>query len=486
MGMLLLGLTLLAAQGSTNGVLPEETRAADARFAESVVEQGWTLIPAYSGEHRGSLDERGQARTAAAAHLFSAAAELQPGLVRALWSLGHAETLLAENARTRGLPTLREHVQRAEAALSRALEIDPADPWCNYARGALRTGFGAIDGALADLQRTDELTSARIPETGKDGNDAWLRFKAREWRPEALMQAGRFEEAREALRAFHTEFSDNAFPLHIALGECFLRERDLASADEQYRTIVELFPDDHQAYALRGYLAGLLNDRGTASAQLQEAIDREPMPGLYLRLWLWILATDEALPAADVDLREFLTNPPSSLSDWDRRLGEFCIGSDTTASFLDGARAEAARRMDASEALDELMCEAWFYVGLRLERDAAAAENEASTGKLLEEAMAAYGNALGARPVAWKWEWSFARLAYARLALATGKTQVEEMPTGSDGTGPGALTVGVHMPGERRARGLIDGRALPGQLWLGLREQQDGSRRFAYVPVLAR
>lgn len=486
MGMLLLGLALLATQGSATELRTEEARAADALVAEGIVEQGWTLIPAYSGEHRGSLDERMRARAAAAAHLFSAAAELQPDHVRAFWSLGHAEMLLSENARARGLPALREHVQKAEAALSRALEIDLADPWCCYARGVLRTSFGSLDGALADLRRADDLASARISETGTDGNDAWLRFKARQWRPEALMQAGRFEGAREALREFHREFSENTFPMHIALGECFLRERDLAGARAEYRTIVGLFPDDHQAYALQGYVAGLLDDRVAATAQLQEALQREPTPGLYTRLWLWILATEEALPAADADLREFLANPPSSLSGWDRRLGAFCTGSDTAASFLAAGRVELARRLDASEAQDELLCEVWFYVGMRLERDAAAAADGTSANELMEQAMASYGKALEARPVAWKWEWSFARLAYARLALATGKTQAAELPPGSSVLGPGSLTLGVHVPMEKRARGLYDGRMLPGQLWLGLREQEDGSRRFVYVPVQAR
>lgn len=478
---MLLGLMLFAIQGTAIDAPAEE-----ARFVDGLMEQGWTLIPAYSGEHRGSLSERDRVRTTAAAHLFSAASELEPTRVRAHWSLGHAKVLLAENARTRGLAAVSEHALGAEAALSQALTIDPADPWCSYARGALRVGFGSIDGALVDLQRADEWTSARISEGSDDGNNAWLRFKAREWRSEALMQAGQFAKAREALREFHGEFSENTFPLHVALGECFLRERNFAAADSEYETIVELFPDDHQAYALRGYISGLLGDQAAATAHLKAALEREPVPGLYLRLWLWMLATDEAMAEIDEELREFLAYPPSSLSDWDRRLGAFCTGDEPTASFIDAANAEAARRMDASEPLDELLCEAWFYVGMRLERDAAAAETGAPANELLEKAMVAYAQALTARPVAWKWEWSFARHAYARLAAALGKTETKEPSATSEGGAPTATTLGIHLAGQKRSMAPTDAPPVPGQLWLGLRQQANGSSRFTYFPVLAR
>ncbi len=480
MGTLLSGLMLFMVQGSAIAPTAEETR-----FVDGLMEQGWTLIPAYSGEHRASLSERDRVRTIAAAHLFSAASELQPNRVRAHWSLGHANVLLAEDSRTRGLPTVNKYATGAEAALSHALEIDPADPWCSYARGALRVGFGSIDGALVDLRRADELTSARISDGTDDGNQAWLRFKAREWRSEALMQAGQFVNAREALREFHGEFSDNTFPLHVALGECFLRERNFAAADEEYRAIVELFPDDHQAYALRGYISGLLGDQDAATAHLKAALEREPVPGLYLRLWLWLLATDEAMPEIDAELREFLAYPPSSLSDWDRRLGAFCTGDEPTAAFIDAAKAEAARRMDASEPLDELQCEAWFYAGMRLERDAAAAADDPAR-ELLGQAMDAYAQALQARPVAWKWEWSFARHAYARLAAALGKAEATELPAASDGSAPITTILGIHLAGQKQSTAPADAPPVPGQLWLGLRKHEDGSSRFVYVPVFAR
>lgn len=387
--------------------------------AGRLVEEGWLRVPAYTGEHRACLPDELVRETTAAAHLFAAATELAPDHLRAFWSLGHAHVLLAETARQRGrAEEADEHFDAADRALTRAIELDPTDPWAWYARGAARAGTPRLGAAYEDLCEATERSAERMKDTGPDGNDAWLRFKSLEWRPEVLMRSGDFEEARAELTAFHGEFSNNSFPLEIALAESYERERDFEGARAAYERITQAFPEDHQAYALLGYLAGLRGDHERATAWLQEAIRRELQPGLYTRLWLWILATGETRSEAEADLRTFLEFPPPALTAWDVDLGRFLLGEGTPDAFLERAREELERRIEAGENLDDLMCESWFYAGLRHESAAASAGDAAVEHR--RAALEAHERALADRPLRWKWEWAFARLRYAALAESLG------------------------------------------------------------------
>ncbi len=398
--------------------------------AQELVDQGWRLLPVYDGVPRSFLRAQERRRVGAGVHVFEAALALEPEHLRALWSAGHAHTLLAEDRRNRGeAEAARWHDDQALRFLTRSLELDASDPWSAYARGVVHANLGDPAGALDDLDLAVENAERRIAAAGDEGSDAWLRFKALEWRPEILMRAGRFGEARETLRTFHDEFSSNEWPLYIALAECNGRARELAAMRANYHEILSRaeFRSDPQAYALAGYVEGLLGDRVAATRLLQKSLEHELEPGLYSRLWLWILATDEARPEAEADLRAFLENPPASVGEWDAALGRFVLGEGTPEAFLARARTEEQRRKAEGEALDELLCEASYYAGQRLE---AAGEPEA--------ALATYGAALEPLPRAWKWEAAFARARYAALAERLGRA-ARAFPT--DGV------TGWHVPG---------------------------------------
>ena len=382
--------------------------------AETLIQQAWTFLPAYDFTPRPLLDDSSRARATAGAHLLRAALALSPEHVRGLWSLGYAESLLAEDRHTRGdRERATQHKREAEEALQRAMLLRPEDPWALYARGAVRGALGEHRRALGDLKRTRELCD-QLRARGDSSVD-YLRFKTLEQNAELLQRAGEFVQARAALESFHEEFSNNDWPLLIALAESHLRERSFPGAFDAYRRAIEGYPSDHQAYALSGYLAGLVGDREEATRQLTTALEHELAPGMYTRLWLWILATEDAREGAREDLAGFLANPPSTLSAWDRTLGSFVLGSGEATEFLAAGRAEHARRLEAAEPLDDLLCEVWYYAGLRHELDAAELEADAREGRL-RQALHAYGTALESSPARWKWEWAFARLAFARLA----------------------------------------------------------------------
>ncbi|MFT7485888.1 MAG: tetratricopeptide (TPR) repeat protein [Candidatus Paceibacteria bacterium] len=375
--------------------------------ADDCAQQAWQLLPAYGGVHRAYLSADVSQDVQAAVHLLRAATALETENVRALWGLGHAQVLLAENARNRGWRVkAKEHFQGALGALGRALELSPEDPWCAYARGAARTEFGQHDLALADLEQAITHAEAVIDESGEPGAMANLRFKALEWRTEVLMRAQRSADSRAALKAFHAEFSNNSWPLQIALAESYEREWDLDGARAAYQTAAELFPEDDQAHALLGYLEGLLGNEQAAVKHLQDAIGLEFSPGLYARLWLTILATGEARQTAEADLAELLANPPGALAEWDLRLGRFLLGEGEASSFIAAGEAELERRIGSEEPADDLMSEVYFYAGVRLERTGAEGALTASH---------CYQFSLQERPVKWKWEWAYSRLYLARV-----------------------------------------------------------------------
>jgi tetratricopeptide (TPR) repeat protein len=296
---------------------------------------------------------------------------------------------------------------------------------------------------------------------------AWVRFKALEWRPEVLMRMHAHERAREALDAFHAEFSNNGWPGLIARAESQLRERDFAAALATYEAITSEYGSDPEAHALAAYVHGLLGDRDAATAALQESIRRELQPGMYTRLWAVLLATQEHRPAAEAELRDFVDNAPQSVSAWDRTLGRFVLGAGGPAELLDAARLERGRRVEHGEPLADLMCEVWFYVGLRHE----AAEERT-------DALAAYREVLSFRPRAFKWEWAYARLRFADLVQVVGCTTPGP-------TGLGLVTQpereAWHVPRSARWTGDLGRSPRPGDLQLAVAVTEKGERRATLV-----
>lgn len=463
--------------------LTHSTPQGEAPNTESLLALGWQLVPPYTGEHRAFLSEEEQRRTSAGAHLFSAGIDLTPDHVRGHWSLGHALVLLAEDQRNRGhREAAAAHYRRALDVFERALELAPEDPWCSYARGALRASFGDHEKALEDFATAVENVN---PE---NAGEAGMRFQALRWRADVLMRAGRHEEARAALREFHGEFSTNAWPLHIALAESFARERNLAAAQAEYQAIVDdpEFATDDQAYAKLADIAALRKDRKAATERMEESLAREFSPSMWGRLFAWLHATPEAEEAAHAELTGFLASPPSDVSPWELTLGRFVSGEGTSSEFLTAARAEKAQRMESGTPLDDLMCEVWFYVGTRLERAAreAAGDGSAPDRELALEAADAYRASLAFRPLTWKAEWALARLRFAQLCEWAGL----ELDPGFTLEGERFLSGGQtqrveslrwHIPGAAEPTLELGREPKAGDLLLVHLVRDDGTRHYA-------
>ena len=153
-----------------------------------------------------------------------------------------------------------------------------------------------------------------------------------------------------------------------------------------------------------------------------EELAHEFSPSLYTRLWLWILAPEDKRARYRSDLEELLEHPPQNVTEWDARLGRFALGQGWDEEFVEAARAELARRLDAGEAPGDLMAEVWFYIGLRHEQQAQRGSDEFRIEELTK-ARDAYRGALAEDPTAFKWEWEYARNGFARVAAELDASQ---------------------------------------------------------------
>lgn len=458
--------------------------------ASDWVEQGWALVPAYTGEHRWSLSSEERKRTQAAWHILNAATLLDPENTLAWWRRGHTAVLLATDDKTRGNEPLvpgdlqlpySQWEQEALTSLKRSLELAPSDPWSNYALAICFAQADQVGEAQRGLLDTIAVCSSAMESEGTEGTAAWISFKCREWLAEVQMRAGQFDLARESVRAFYGDFGENDWPLKIALAECALRERDFKAARLEYQQIIQApaFASDPQAHAALGYLAGLLGDADTAAGHLRDAIRRERTPELYARLWLWILSEGDRTDAR-ADLQKFLSYPPPQVTEWDLALGRFSLGEGTPKSFLAQAQLELQSRWDAGLDPGELLCEAEFYVGLRLEADAALAEDSEAQEACLKQAAEAYRRCLTARPTQWKWEWSYARLGLRRVSPERSRVTRLSLPGPTDGT-----LYQLHRLGDMSTTALepqikIDADWQPGDLLMILTRPKAGVAEFGY------
>ncbi|MFT7676235.1 MAG: tetratricopeptide (TPR) repeat protein [Planctomycetota bacterium] len=437
--------------------------------APQLVAQGRALLPSYNGDHRSFLTDLQQREVRAASHLLSAALALDPKSTYAMWWKGHAETLLGEDRGNRG--AWGQSVAYYESALGlfdSVLELEPDYHWAWYARGMARNRLGQPFQALADYEQSVRVANGRIAAAedpqSSEADALFVRFKARQWQADTRIGVLAFDQARQEFREFYADNGGNPWDLNFALGESYLRQRDLGGAATLYGELLGVrdFVSFDRIHSELGYLAGLRGAPVEAHAHLHAAIQRERVATLYPRLWLWILATPERRSEAADDLGAFLEHPPASLSAWDLTVGRFLLGTGSSADFLRAGSMEEQRRMEVAVPLDDLMCEVWFYAGLKYERAGDSAK-----------ATRAYALALGYDPPKFKWEWAFARAGFARLMGQ--RSELEEYPA-IEWNGE-LLVLYVHRAGELASRTELPRPLLAGDLVQAVVRAADGSRR---------
>ena len=457
-------------------------QAAEPPTAGELVEQARAFLPVFEADRTEFLTAEQRRHVLASTNLLDASLALEPEQAFTVWWKGHAEALLGEDRRNRGEEgAAGAHYAAALDAFQRAIAIDPSYYWAYYARGMAHNNLGRWWDAIRDYDEAVRVANARIDAAADESESLdprFVRFKARQWRADTRMRVLEFARAREEFVAFYADNGNNQWDLGFSTAETYQRERDFAQAVATYEHVLtqEDFATFDGAYAQLAYLAGLLGDRAAATRRLDQALETELAPTLYPRLWLWILTEGERRPQAAADLTDFVEHPPAGVSEWDRKLGYFVLGQGTPDEFLGLARAEEERRKRDGVPLDNLMCEVWYYVGLRQEADG----NEAA-------ALDAFRRAVAFAPRTFKWEWEYARLGLARLAAALGAeadpgfTVHDDGSLSRDGAEPAEVEVVlVHRPGEPgplRGVAAVRGRPLlAGDLLQCILRHADGTR----------
>jgi len=151
---------------------PERSQTAPAAAAHDLYLQGL-----FHWNRRGAVNVR------RAIDLFEEAVRLDPGYARAHAGLGLAWAVVHHNA-----PHIRadDALARAEAAASRAIELDPTLPDGHAALGYAYQWLWRWDDALAELERAVALNPNHS--------------RSRQWYGELLAQTGRSSEAEAQLR----------------------------------------------------------------------------------------------------------------------------------------------------------------------------------------------------------------------------------------------------------------------------------------------
>ena len=380
--------------------------------ATALVEQARQYLPKIEGDQKPLLSPDEERDTRAATKIFEAALALEPENAYALWWHGYGAALIAENERNRGRDeAARELYDVALASFAATLEHDPRYYWAHYSRAMALANLGRFDEAIESFDGAVRVANEIMEQNTGDDWAPFVRFKARQWRADTRLRNFQFDLAREELVSFYADNGNNQWDLGYSMADAHLRESDLAGARAAYGKVIENpeFDKFDSSFAELAYIAGLLDEREEAVKRIRQALEKEFQASLYPRLWLWILADGEVREKAAADLAEFLEYPPDGLSEWDLTLGRFVIAGSDIGAFIEAAEAERDRRMAAGEALDNLMCEVWFYAGVWDERAGRDAE-----------ALGAYRLALAFRPAKHKWEWSYARKRFAALAARQG------------------------------------------------------------------
>lgn len=156
-----------------------------------------------------------------------------------------------------------ERNDEAQACFHRALDLDPNNKEAHWNLGRLYRVTGKTDAAETHLKRAIEIDPKHAGPYADLG---------------ALLvgQKDRIKEATSVLRrAIKYNPNDGWSMAYLAYGLWTLRK--LKEADEQYRRLIELWPNEALPYWCYGdFLAYESKDRSTAEQYLRKAVEIEP------------------------------------------------------------------------------------------------------------------------------------------------------------------------------------------------------------------
>lgn len=230
----------------------------------------------------------GRASNAAALRLFTRAVELDPDLARAWAKLGDAYAVEADSGYS---DDMRQSIRNWEAAVARALALDPEDSFAHWCMGDAKAALGDMASAAAEHDRALELApnfadtlalvgGSRALVQGDPAEGERLIRRALELNPQAPpwyfgmsgrahFVAGRYPDSIAALLRGPPDAPPTLLFLAMAYAECGNRRQSMTAAARLRTEFPEFSVDGFVAgYPVTNPPAAAAIRRGSAKAGL--------------------------------------------------------------------------------------------------------------------------------------------------------------------------------------------------------------------------
>jgi tetratricopeptide (TPR) repeat protein len=296
--------------------------------------------------------------------------ELEPGHVMAWNWRGHCYAALGD-------------YDAALASYARALELQPDYPWSHYAMGMSLHNLGRLEEAAHAYSLALELQPDNV--------------KALQWRGFTHGVLGDHQGAIADLTAALVFDPTDAWTW-LQRGKAYVAARLFLHAEIDFRKVIELTPSDPAPHEMLGYLHLLGSNDEQALAHLRQAVDLSADSAVHPMIWIAFIA-NRAAPD-DEDARGALERwreEHRGLDGWEPILAAFLLDRGDPGELVAHAKELERFRISNGEPTDDLVLEAYYYIGF------SHSLNGADRG-----AINAFRVCLALGPKV-KWEWEFAR-----------------------------------------------------------------------------
>ncbi len=236
--------------------------------------------------------------------LFEGAISKDPTLSRAYVGLANAWIMMG--AWLTGWADFTSSVNKAEAAVKRALELDPESAYAHAVMGRVHLTLDRFDEARLELQRAIEInpnlasaneslgveyaTMGRFDEAIKYVQKACyldpLNPHPMRIMTNVLRVEGKVDEALEIVGNFMEIFPRDLLA-YLQRVLCFLQKKDLSRASEALDAGLSFYPDDYWLRIVRGMTFVLAGRRGDAMGELRRLMtDEAESNRLGAQVWI--------------------------------------------------------------------------------------------------------------------------------------------------------------------------------------------------------
>ena len=180
---------------------------------------------------------------------------------------------------------------KAQEEADAAVKKFPNDRDVRVSRASLLAEMGKTDAAVADVKRLLD---------GK--NDLAIQLKL----ADLYMKGKKFDDAAKALDAAEklSESQEEKIDVWFQRGAMFERQKNAAAAENEFRKVLAVMPNNP---ATLNYLGYMLTDRNVrlpeALAMIQKAVDSEPNNGAYLDSLGWVYFRMGRMQEAEDNMR---------------------------------------------------------------------------------------------------------------------------------------------------------------------------------------